>query len=389
MTNNVTLNVGTGGATLATDDVTDSGGAHYQIIKLADGTENSTTVIAAGGGAEANALRVTIASDSTGVLSIDDNGASLTVDNANIDNLHSSDFDTGAGTDTTSSIGIAVPAAGGAAVITGDITNGLDVDVTRVSGTVTVDASGTPVPVTDNGGSLTVDNTALSQVGGGTEAAALRVTLASDSTGLVSVDDNGGSLTVDNAALSVTGGGTEAGALRVTMASDSTGVLSVDDNGGSLTVDVGTALPAGTNNIGDVDVASIAAGTNVIGDVGISGARTSGGSTPYRNIDVNATPASVKGSAGQIYWIHAMNQTASPLYFHIYNVASGSVTVGTTTPTLTYVLPTQATTDGAGFTLSIPNGIAFSTAITIACATTIGGGSGPATNGCVVNLGYA
>ena len=41
------------------------------------------------------------------------------------------------------------------------------------------------------------------------------------------------------APLSTTGGGTEAAALRVTMASDSTGVVSVDDNGGSLTVDNG------------------------------------------------------------------------------------------------------------------------------------------------------
>ncbi len=38
----------------------------------------------------------------------------------------------------------------------------------------------------------------LSTTGGGTEAAAQRVTLANDSTGLVSVDDNAGSLTVDN-----------------------------------------------------------------------------------------------------------------------------------------------------------------------------------------------
>lgn len=74
-------------------------------------------------------------------------------------------------------------------------------------------------------------------VGGGVEAAALRVTVASDSTGVLSVDDNGASLTVDNAALAVTGGGVEATALRVTIASDSTGVLSVDDNGGALTVD--------------------------------------------------------------------------------------------------------------------------------------------------------
>lgn len=81
------------------------------------------------------------------------------------------------------------------------------------------------------------------------------------------------------------GGGVEAGTLRVTIASDSTGVLSVDDNGSSLTVDgtveLGattlaaletisvTELPAGTNNIGDVDIASIAAGDNNIGNVDV------------------------------------------------------------------------------------------------------------------------
>lgn len=56
-----------------------------------------------------------------------------------------------------------------------------------------------PVPVSDAGGSLTVDNATLSVVGGGTEAAAQRVTIANDSTGLLSVDDNGGSLTIDQA----------------------------------------------------------------------------------------------------------------------------------------------------------------------------------------------
>lgn len=102
----------------------------------------------------------------------------------------------------------------------GDSTNGADVDVIRV-----------PAP--------------LNLVGGGVEAAALRVTIASDSTGVLSVDDNGASLTVDNAALSVVGGGVEATAIRVTIASDSTGVLSVDDNGGALTVD-GTVAISGT-----------------------------------------------------------------------------------------------------------------------------------------------
>jgi hypothetical protein len=48
------------------------------------------------------------------------------------------------------------------------------------------------------------------------------------------------------APLSTTGGGTEAAALRVTVANDSTGVLSVDDNGGSLTVDGTVTANQGT-----------------------------------------------------------------------------------------------------------------------------------------------
>ena len=71
-----------------------------------------------------------------------------------------------------------------------DAANGLDVDVTRLpalpAGTNNigdVDVLTVPAP--------------LSTAGGGTEAAALRVTLASDSTGLVSVDDNAGSITAD------------------------------------------------------------------------------------------------------------------------------------------------------------------------------------------------
>jgi len=71
-----------------------------------------------------------------------------------------------------------------------DQTNGLDVDVTRLPSLVAgnanigdVDVATVPAP--------------LSTSGGGTEAAALRVTIATDSTGVVSVDDNASSLTVD------------------------------------------------------------------------------------------------------------------------------------------------------------------------------------------------
>jgi hypothetical protein len=122
-------------------------------------------------------------------------------------------------------------------------------------------------------------------------------------------------------------------------------------------------------------------------------AATSGGATPYRNIDVDESEDEVKASAGQIYWVSAMNMTASVLYLHFYNATAANVTVGTTTPTLTFPVPTLATTNGAGFKLPMPVGTAFSTAITIACTTDAAGTAspiaGPAANGCIVNMGYA
>ena len=132
--------------------------------------------------------------------------------------------------------------AGGAVLNTDDI-GGTHTQIVKVGygplDTLTLADTGAGLPVADGGGSLTVDNATISVVGGGVEATAQRVTIASDSTGVLSVDDNGSSLTVDNAQLSVVSGGTEATAMRVTIANDSTGVLSVDDNGGALTVDNG------------------------------------------------------------------------------------------------------------------------------------------------------
>lgn len=321
--------------------------------------------------------------------------------------------------------------ANGTGVIGGDATNGLDVDVTRVGGTVTVDGSGVTQPVSAASLPLpTGASTAAKQPALGTAGTAssdvITVQGIASMTALV-VDGSGvtqpvsGTVTAnlgatDNAVLDQielntsygdnTGGGTETGALRVTIANNSTGVVSVDDNGASLTVDVGTALPAGdnnignvdlasaipagTNNIGDVDVASIAAGTNTIGNVGLIG-RTSGGMTIFRSIDIDESEEEIKASAGQVFSISAFNTTAAPLYLKFYNATAANVTVGTTTPVLTFPVPANADSDGAGFTLSIPNGVAFSTAITIAATTAVGDADtgAPGDNALIVNLGYA
>lgn len=58
---------GTSLPVIATDQVSTE---HYQKIKIADGTAGASTVVSAGGGTQATALRVTVASDSTGVLAV-------------------------------------------------------------------------------------------------------------------------------------------------------------------------------------------------------------------------------------------------------------------------------------------------------------------------------
>jgi hypothetical protein len=110
----------------------------------------------------------------------------------------------------------------------------------------------------------------LSVVGTGTEATAMRVTIASDSTGVLSVDDNGGALTVDGtvtANLSATD--------NAVLDSIQTAVETIDNAiaGSEMQVDVVASLPAGTNaigklaansgvDIGDVDVTSMPTGAS-------------------------------------------------------------------------------------------------------------------------------
>jgi hypothetical protein len=263
--------------------------------------------------------------------------------------------------------------------------------------------------------------------GGGTEAASLRVTVASDSTGVLSVDDNGatlsvddgaGSLTVDNAALSVTGGGVEATALRVTLASDSTGVVSVDDNGGSITVDgtvtanLGTAAVtnAGTFAVQEsggaltalqliddtilADDAAFTVGTTKVsvagfladqastdsvneGDAGaarmtlnrqqivtVAPSSDTEGLTPSKQIDIDETEDEIKATAGKLYGWYLYNDGAAEAYVKFYNATAANVTVGTTTPTMTIPIPA-----GSASNIEWTNGVTFGTAICVAATT--------------------
>jgi hypothetical protein len=153
------------------------------------------------------------------------------------------------------------------------------------SGTWTVTGAGGSFPVTDSGGSLTVDAPVASPVfvrlSDGTSAiSTLPVSLASTTiTGTVAVTGTFWQATQPVSLASVPSHAvTNAGTFAVQAAQTGTwtvtgtgGTFPVTDSGGSLTVDgtvaatqsgtwnvtVNAALPAGTNNIGDVDVLSL------------------------------------------------------------------------------------------------------------------------------------
>lgn len=78
MADNITLNAGSGGAVLRTDD---DGVAQWQYVKLAFGADNTQTIVSAANpipvDASGNAVPVT---DNGGTLSIDDGAGSITVD---------------------------------------------------------------------------------------------------------------------------------------------------------------------------------------------------------------------------------------------------------------------------------------------------------------------
>jgi hypothetical protein len=125
-------------------------------------------------------------------------------------------------------------------------------------------------------------------------------------------------------------------------------------------------------DIGDVDVTSVPRGTS-----------------HYRNIDANAE-SEIKGSAGTLYWLHAVNLTAALAYLHLYDATAANVTPGSTTPDFTFPIPTQGDTNGAGFVLPLGSGgQAFANGITLVVTTTTDGSAGdPGTNGVMVNAGF-
>ena len=212
---------------------------------------------------------------------------------------------------------------------------------------------------------LKVDGSAVTQPVSGT------VSTTPPSHASTNVDQLNGT-TVD------TNSGTKsAGTLRVVIATDQpqlTNALKVDGSGVTQPVSQSgtwTVQPGNTANTTPWLVQPVAQAT---------------GGMSFFSQSLTSTKAQVKGSGGTIYGITAVNNGTAIAYIQVFNKASASVTVGTTTPD--YVIPVPAPSsgsNGAGIREEYALGLNFGTGITVACTTTRTGASSAT---CDVNVNY-
>jgi hypothetical protein len=226
-----------------------------------------------------------------------------------------------------------------------------------------------------------------------------------------------------------------AGALYTEIVSGTAKIPGDATNGLDVDVTRLPALAAGTNNIGDVDVLSVVPGTSATslgkaedaghntGDTGVfvlsrridtpatsSGTdadysafntnaegglwvaptpSASGGCTIFRSIDLDESEEEVKASAGTVYGWAVTNTATSTRWLKFYNATAANVTVGTTTPVITWGIPGNSSDDISANMLA-GMGIKFDTAITVAATTGVldNDTGAPGANEVIVNIFY-
>lgn len=283
------------------------------------------------------------------------------------------------------------------------------VGAVEVTNDLNVTLKNPSVPVTDNGGSLTVDgtvtvgnsnlpvtftNTSIVVSDGG-EALTVKGSVALTNA-TIPVTDGGGSLTVDGAVevtnfpapvtsvavsnfpapvTSVAVNNFPAPVTSVAVNNQPT-VYPVTDNNGSLTVD-GTiaATQSGTWTFTPSGTQSVSANAPAL-------TASSTAMTAFRNPAVSSTPVQVRSGGGRVHKYHFGNPNGAIVFVHMYNALAANVTVGTTTPLMSYMVAPNAALDGFW-----PNSVNYSTGISVAVTTTATGNTAP-TTGVLVNLGY-
>lgn len=99
--------------------------------------------------------------------------------------------------------------------------------------------------------------------------------------------------------------------------------------------------------------------------------------------DGDNTAQSIKTSPGSLHYLHVYNPNGAVAFLQLFDLATATVTVGTSTPKQSYVIPA-----GGAYEMIATNFIMkFEVAISYACTTTPTGNGDPAT-GLTVNAHF-
>lgn len=445
MADNVVLDPGAGGATIATDD---DGTAQHQYVKVEFGGDGTFTKVTTSAGLPTDPLDR--AARDCGKVDIAMGQVAHDAAAAAIDPVLVGGYASAAAPTNVSADGDAVQqwhlrngaqcvnvtAAG--ALIPGDATNGLDVDVTRLpalaAGTNNIgDVDVLTLPNVTNAGTfpVQVDGAALTALqliddtvatlgtDTYTETTTKGLTIGAvrrdADTTLVGTTNEIGPLQMDaNGRLKVEAFSGET--LPVSLASvpshavTNAGTFPVQVDGNALTalqlidnpvlVDDAAFTPA-TSSVMMAGFEADEGSTDSV-DEGDAGAarmtldrkqivttqpHTTGGLSIFRSLDLDETEEDVKTAAGMVYGMWVTNLATSTRYVKFYNATAANVTVGTTTPVLTIPIPGNSTDDVTGL-FSSTMGIEFGTAISVAATTGLADNDtgAPSANDVVINV---
>jgi len=310
-----------------------------------------------------------------------------------------------------------------ATVITGGFSNGdYCVDYSKgiiygkkTSTTTTLASTSYKIKQGQTGGTSTLAaDVNLIEVGGnavtagaGTVAAGTpRMTLASDDPAVVAlqiIDDwdetNRAAVNLIASQVAITGG---AGAVaantpRMTLASDDPAVVAlqiIDDwdetDRAAVNLIVGQAGIAAGTGIDGVTVPRVSlvtdvalpAGTNALGTVGLDATTDAVGFDTLFDADGDNTAQAAKANPGVLYGLNVYNSNTADAFIQLFDLAIGSITVGTTVPKQSFFVPAAGSYD---IRFDVP--MAFGTEINYACTTTATGNGDPIV-GLAVNIMY-
>ncbi len=399
MADNVTLNSMSGGSVVATDDISS---VHYQRIKLIEGADGVND----GDISSANGLPVELLASTAAIGKLAANSG-VDIGDVTINN-------------STGASAVNIQDGGNTITVDGTELSAIQTSVELIDDTIKADdAAFTPGTTKVQMAGFEYDDTTPDSVDEG-DAGAAR--MSANRNIYVQIRDAAGNergLAIDASnrltALAVQSGtwilgansGVDIGDVTINNSTGASAV-NIQDGGNTITVDNGGTFAVQDSQVIADDAAFTVATSKVFaagfladetstdsvdeGDAGIARMTldrkqivtiqphtaggwdvkncTSGdGSTALTN-----TAQAIKASAGKLGGWYIYNPNSSAAYVPIYNVASGSVTVGTTNPLMVLCIPATSAAN-----LEMVNGITFDTAISAAAATTGAGNTAPST----------